>query len=147
MARITGRWSFMPFGHVHHVALTVSDQARSHEWYTRVLGWQHVWSGDPGPTEVSVGALPDGTLLCFWTHPGGGDPFDFTKTGLDHVSFTVDSLEELSAWEKKLDDLGIPYSPPADAAGFGLALNFKDPDGIALELFVPTQAVPPSEDV
>jgi glyoxylase I family protein len=85
--------------------------------------------------------------LCFWTHPGGGDPFDFTKTGLDHVSFTVDSLEELSAWEKKLDDLGIPYSPPADAAGFGLALNFKDPDGIALELFVPTQAVPPSEDV
>jgi len=136
----------VPFGRVHHVALTVSDQARSHEWYTRVLGWQHIWSGDPGPTEVSVGTLPDGTLICLWTHPGGGQPFDFAHTGLDHVSFTVESLEELSEWEHKLDDLGIPYSPPADAAGFGLALNFKDPDGIALELFLPAQAIAVSED-
>jgi hypothetical protein len=56
---------------------------------------------DPGPTEVSVGALPDGTLLCFWTHPSGGQRVDFARTGLDHVSFTVDSLEELSEWEHK----------------------------------------------
>jgi hypothetical protein len=44
------------FGHVHHVALTVPNQARTQERYTRVLGWQRLWSGDAAPTEVAVGA-------------------------------------------------------------------------------------------
>jgi glyoxylase I family protein len=119
----------------------VSDLARSRDWYARVLDWKHIWTGDPGPTSVSVGALPDGTLLCFWTHEGGGQPFDFARSGLDHLAFAVDSLEELSGWEQRFTELGIPHSPPADAGSFGRALNFKDPDGIALEIFVPAEAV------
>ena len=36
-------------------------------------------------------------------------------------------------------ELGVPHSPPAAAGSFGHALSFKDPDGIALEIFVPAE--------
>jgi hypothetical protein len=51
--------------------------------------------------------------------------------------FGVDSIEELSAWEQRFAELDVPYSPPADAGPFGRTINFKDPDGITLEIFVP----------
>lgn len=136
----------MPFGHVHHVGITVTDLARSQGWYEQVLGWKHVWTSEPGTSAVSVGALPDGTLLCLWTHDGDKPPFDFSRTGLDHLSFTVDSLEELSDWERRFAELGVTYSAPADAGAFGRALSFKDPDGIALEMFVPAEALPARAD-
>jgi glyoxylase I family protein len=129
------------FGHVHHVAITVTNLGRSQEWYGRVLGWKHTWTSEAGTPQCSVGALPDGTLLCFWTHGGDGTAFDFSRTGLDHLAFGVDSLAELSAWEQRFAELGVPYSPPADAGPFGRAINFKNPDGIALELFVPADGM------
>jgi glyoxylase I family protein len=130
---------FLPLGRVHHVAITVTDLARSRDWYGLVLGWEHVWTSETGVPQCSVGALPDGTLLCLWTHGGEGTAFDFTRTGLDHLAFGVDSLEELSAWEQKFAELGVLHSPPAAAGSFGHALSFKDPDGIALEMFVPAK--------
>jgi glyoxylase I family protein len=129
----------VPLGRVHHVALTVTDLAGSQEWYARVLGWEHSWTSEAGTPQCSVGALPDGTLLCLWTHGGDGTAFDCGRTGLDHLAFGVDSLAELSAWEQRFAELGVPYSPPAAAGPFGQALNFKDPDGIALEIFVPAE--------
>ena len=131
----------MPLGHVHHVGITVRDLARSREWYGRVLGWEHVWTSEAGTPQCSVGALPDGTLLCLWTHGGDGTPFDFARTGLDHLSFDVGSVEELTAWEQRFAELGVVYSAPAEAGSFGRALTFKDPDGIALEIFVPAERI------
>ena len=127
---------------VHHVALTVAQLARSATWYSRVLGWKHIWTSEDGTPQCCVGSLPDGTLLCFWTHGGEQRPFDFTRTGLDHVAFGVESVDELSAGEQRLAELGVPYSPPENAGPFGRALNFKDPDGIALEIFVPAELMP-----
>jgi catechol 2,3-dioxygenase-like lactoylglutathione lyase family enzyme len=131
----------VPFGHVHHVSITVTNLDRSGEWYGRVLGWEHIWTSEAGTPQCSVGALPDGTLLGFWTHGGDDASFDFSRIGLDHLAFGVDSLEELSAWEQRFAELEVPYSPPADAGPFGRAVNFKDPDGIALEIFVPAECM------
>ncbi len=44
--------------------------------------------------------------------------------------------EQLSGWEQRLAASGATYSQTVDAP-YGHVLSFKDPDGIALEFFVP----------
>lgn len=46
--------------------------------------------------------------------------------------------DELDRWIEHLDALGIDRSPPLDEP-YGTGVAFKDPDGIALELFLPAR--------
>ena len=57
--------------------------------------------------------------------------------GLDHLGFGVNSREELVAWERRLEMLGVEYTPIRDKE-FGAHLTFRDPDRIALELSTST---------
>ena len=43
---------------------------------------------------------------------------------------------ELAKWAGRLDELGIAHGDIKDAA-YGSGLSFRDPDGIAFELFAP----------
>jgi glyoxylase I family protein len=118
-----------------HVAITVSDLVRSKEWYSRVLGWRSMVDVSDERVDFSVGALPDGTLIGLRQYANGsGDAFDPFRTGLDHLAFAVPSPDELPQWEQRFADQGVTYSP-AQEGPFGWALNFKDPDGVALEVF------------
>ncbi len=45
----------------------------------------------------------------------------------------MSSREDLVDWERRLDALGVEYTPIRDVQ-FGAHLNFRDPDHIALEL-------------
>jgi glyoxylase I family protein len=49
---------------------------------------------------------------------------------------------ELEAWRLRLDELGIEHSPVRDY-GYGLAITFSDPDGIALEFQYSIRRAPP----
>jgi glyoxylase I family protein len=60
--------------------------------------------------------------------------FEPTVVGLDHLSFTVRSQEDMRRWAARLDELRIEHSGPVEVPP-GEILNFKDPDGIALALF------------
>jgi len=71
-----------------------------------------------------------------------GEGFDERRTGLDHLSFKVADYDALLAWQKRLSALGVQHSPIAEAARGGLVISFRDPDGIALELFF--RRLPPS---
>jgi glyoxylase I family protein len=120
---------------VSHVALTVTDIDRSKEWYGRVLGWAELIANDEDGTSASVGILPDGLVLAFHAfESGSGDEFDPLRTGLDHLAFGVEGAADLDEWAEHLGDLGVTFSPRVDAP-YGHVLSFKDPDGIALELF------------
>ncbi len=120
---------------VSHVSLTVTDVDRAKEWYARVLGWQELMGGEEAGTTFSVGLLSSGVLLGFRRHAdGSGGAFDPRRTGLDHLALAVDSRDQLTAWESRLGELGVTYSETVDAP-YGHVLSFKDPDGIALELF------------
>ncbi|MET0840244.1 MAG: hypothetical protein ABWY19_15800, partial [Marmoricola sp.] len=65
----------------------------------------------------------------------GADEGGFTElnTGLDHIGFGVESRDELVEWERKLESLGVTYTPIRDME-FSYHLNFRDPDDIALEI-------------
>ena len=125
---------------IHHLGLTVSDATASAGWYEDVLGFH------PAGSYVSE----DGSRRkIFLTHDGlgvriglcqhaasAGDRFDETRPGLDHLSFEVESLDELRAWEGRLQAASVECSPIATAntlAGASV-LVFRDPDNIQLEL-------------
>lgn len=122
-----------------HLALTVTDLARSKQWYADVLGWQPLMEGtDEHDINFAFGVLGGGEVgVGLRQHPAAdGASFSPARTGLDHISFAVASRSELEDWERQFGDKGVTFSPITDAP-YGAVLSFKDPDNIALEAFAP----------
>ena len=63
-----------------------------------------------------------------------GDRFDEDRVGLDHLSFRVPDRNAVHAAAARLDELSIQHSGVKDL-GQAVLLEFRDPDGIALELY------------
>jgi glyoxylase I family protein len=124
-------------GAITHVAVTVQDLAVSVPWYSSLVGAGPVLDEDTGPFRHAVFAV-GGTLLGLHQFPEGieeGAP-NPRRLGMDHIAFGVADRAELDAWARRLDELGIVRGEVVDAH-YGSGLAFKDPDGIALELFAP----------
>ena len=54
--------------------------------------------------------------------------------GLDHLSFRVADLAAIDAWANWMDEIGIAHDP-VNNNGQSVAVNLRDPDGIALEFY------------
>jgi glyoxylase I family protein len=126
---------------IHHVGITVTDVEASAAWYERVLGLGRLFTEhhyrSPANGYTIVLGPPDGSFsLGVDHHPGNaGDSFDPTRTGLDHLSFQVESVDALQAWATHLEGQGVPNSGVYPMQGFPLSLvTFCDPDGVQLEL-------------
>ena len=126
----------MPQMKIQHVALSVTDITKSGPWYQELFGFQKVAEfAQPAPMEVYM--TPDGQALDLRQDanvmPG---MFDEKRVGLDHLAFVCLSVEELDEWLAKMAELGITNSGVIDSP-FGKHINFRDPDGIALEFYLP----------
>lgn len=128
------------------VNLTVSDPATSAAWYGELLDLEVLYdfAGDDGGMHYIALVEPNSHLvLCFVGHQQHfGERFSEFRTGLDHLEFLVDRLEDLSEWAEKLNGLGIPHSGVKQPEYTQNAmLTFRDPDNIQLEFFwrAPTQ--------
>ena len=129
-----------------HVRLTVTDIARSRAFYDEVFGFEVAFELPPNPdpeTLDQLGFLFGGVIYSipgglFGLRPvaAGGDKFDEDRTGLDHVSFAVPGRADLDAAVETLDRRGVAHDGIKDI-GAGFILEFRDPDGVALELFAP----------
>jgi glyoxylase I family protein len=64
-----------------------------------------------------------------------GEAFDPTRTGLDHLGFSVASYDALIAWVAYLDAKGVAHSPMRNLEGVGEGFDLRDPDGIQIELW------------
>ena len=118
------------FAGVGHVAFTVTDLDTSQRFYTQVLDFVVVM--DLGYGRICMHPQT-GFTLALLAHEGArGGSFSELNTGLDHVGFAAASREELEQWERHFDEHGVVYTPIRDEH-FGSHLNFRDPDGIALE--------------
>jgi catechol-2,3-dioxygenase len=118
-----------------HVSLTVTDPERSAVFYNRVLGTETMFSS-AGDTERLIIVARPGVMIALCGHPGTTDQsFDPVRIGLDHFAFQVPSRSELEAWHAGLVADGVTCSE-IEVSPFGLHLNLKDPDNIAIELFV-----------
>ena len=129
-------------GAVHHLAITVTDVARSVAFYSEVLGFQKV--ADFGTRAI----MHNGHTLLALTPPAdpaqaiSNDRFNENRVGLDHISFAVDSLAEMERAKALLDERGIEHGTVNDLGeGFAIyVMSFRDPDNVQLELTAPHAA-------
>ena len=123
---------------IQHVALSVRDITVSGPWYQGLFGFQKVAEFTDPPLEIYL--TPDGQALDLRQDPDVvPEPFTQTRVGLDHLAFVCLDRDELFAWLGRLAELGIANSG-VEQSPFGLHLNFRDPDGIALEFYLPATA-------
>ncbi len=130
-----------------HVRLTVTDIARSRAFYDQVLALPVAFEVPPDADEETreqLGFLYGGViyrlgsgLLGLRPVAPSGDRFDEDRVGLDHLSFAVADRAALDAAAGRLDELGIAHGGVKDL-GRAALLEFRDPDGIALELYAVT---------
>ena len=67
-----------------------------------------------------------------------GDRFDPDRVGLDHLSFSVASHDDLEQAMRLFDERGVPHGEITSLPSFGIdVLPFEDPDGVQLELTAP----------
>lgn len=122
-----------------HVALTVRDLSVSVPWYEALFESKPVLDEDTDPDfHHTVYMIGNNTLVGLHQHgtPAASGKFSELNVGLDHVSFGCANRAELERWVGRLDELGIQHGGIKDAS-YGSGVSFRDPDGIALELFAP----------
>ena len=107
-----------------HVRLTVTDIERSKGFYDQVFGWPVAIDASAHVDEAGVRESPEqfygGVVYqtpmgaLFGLRPVGADRFESTRTGLDHVSFMVESRDDLVAAQAGLDEAGIEHGEVID---------------------------------
>lgn len=125
-------------GAVHHLALTVSDVARSRAFYTELLGFQLLM--EFGPRAL----LSNGSVVVALTPPADpaqaitDDCFNENRIGLDHLSLSVGSHADLENAVQLFDAQGVSHGEIKDLGPIGIyVLALRDPDNIQLELTAP----------
>jgi catechol 2,3-dioxygenase-like lactoylglutathione lyase family enzyme len=143
-----GMGSQIATGGIHHLRLTVTDVARSREFYTSLLGFDVAVeappAGDPSAEAMNrvlfggVVMVRGNLLIGLRPVAPRDDRFDEDRVGLDHLSFSVASREELDQAVRLFDERGVPHGEIATLSSFGIAvLPFRDPDNIQVELTAP----------
>lgn len=127
-----------------HVRITVRDIARSRAFYDSVFGFPVAFEVPTDADQATAEQLwflfggviyqIPGGLFGLRPMAPGDDAFDENRVGLDHLAFAVEGVGELEAAATLLDSLGVEHGPVKDI-GAGHLLEFRDPDGVALELF------------
>ena len=125
-----------------HIGLNVTDLERSVSFYRRALGFDQLGASTAGEHRYAfLGS--DGLLrLTLWQQSDG--TFSAHTPGLHHLSFQVDTIEQVRAVEAVLKELGAPFAHDGvvahrEGAASG-GIFFSDPDGIRLEVYAPSGA-------
>ena len=145
-----------------HFSFTVSDIEQSITWYTEVLGLELVarQRSDNAYIRQLVGMSDavlevaqfrvKGTspglsthmleLIQYVTPVGGTPPLPTNATGTAHLGFLTD---DINRDHQRMVGLGVEFVNPPVAISEGVntggaACYFRDPDGITLELLMPS---------
>jgi glyoxylase I family protein len=139
----------IPAGDIHHLRLTVTDVARSRQFYTGLLGFEVAVESpppdDPAAAEVfkilfgGCVMIRGNLLMGLRPMAPESDRFDPDRVGLDHLSFSVASHADLEQAIQLFDEHGVTHGEITTLPSFGIdVLSFEDPDGMQLELTAPT---------
>jgi catechol 2,3-dioxygenase-like lactoylglutathione lyase family enzyme len=129
----------MKFNGVNHLAMATGDMDKTIEFWRDLLGMRLVGGlGEPGFRHYFF-EITDTDLIAFFEWPDV-EPVEHKKHGrpvtgpfvFDHVSFGLDSSEDLWELKDKLEAAGFECSDMIDH-GFIHSIYSFDPNGIPIE--------------
>ncbi|MDB4889995.1 MAG: Glyoxalase/bleomycin resistance protein/dioxygenase [Gemmatimonadetes bacterium] len=120
---------------VHHVALRSTDLARSRVFYIERLGFPVLLEA---PGVLIFGAGPSAIVVLGPDEQSpAADAFNPHRVGLDHIALGCGDEGELRRVANSLDAAGIENTGVKRDPTLGKNyVAFKDPDGIAWELYM-----------
>ncbi|WP_151771173.1 VOC family protein [Streptomyces abyssomicinicus] len=132
-----------------HVALNVTDLERSLGFYRELFGLDVLEDGKDGDRRWALLGRDGRLLVALWEQSEAA--FATDRAGLHHLSFQVETVEEVQEAEQALRALGAEFAyegvvPHGEGAASG-GIFFTDPDGIRLEIYAPTGADPSAAPV
>ncbi|TQL18147.1 VOC family protein [Streptomyces sp. SLBN-134] len=127
-----------------HVGLNVTNLDRSLAFYREVFDFEVMAEGKEDGRRWAFLGRDNRLLVTLWQQSEG--TFAADRPGLHHLSFQVDTVEEVKATEEALRTLGAEFTydgvvPHGESASSG-GIFFTDPDGTRLEIYAPTGADP-----
>ncbi|WP_236240748.1 VOC family protein [Streptomyces sp. CC228A] len=125
-----------------HVGLNVTDMDRSLAFYREVFDFEVMGEGKEDGRRFAFLGREGKLLVTLWQQSQG--TFAADRPGLHHLSFQVDTIEEVRATEQVLRSLGAEFAydgvvPHGEGASSG-GIFFTDPDGTRLEVYAPSGA-------
>lgn len=129
---------------LHHVAYRCNDAQETAKFYTDVLGLKYTMAysadhvpstGEDSPHFHLFFEMEDGSCVAFFEVPESPEmEFDpNTPSWVQHLALRVDSMDDLLAAKKRLEDHGLEVLGPTDH-GMCQSIYFHDPSGHRLEL-------------
>ncbi|OHU18112.1 glyoxalase [Mycobacteroides franklinii] len=127
-----------------HVGLNVSDLQRSVAFYRKAFGFEQLAASTDGAQRFAFLGFEAGPVLTLWEQSSG--EFSAGIPGLHHLSFQVDSVQQVQQVEATLKELSTVFMHDGvvahrEGASSG-GIFFTDPDGIRLEVFAATGIEP-----
>ncbi|HET7407444.1 MAG TPA: cupin domain-containing protein [Mycobacteriales bacterium] len=118
-------------GSINHIALCVTDLARSERWYREAFDLVRIDGeiADDGTGHVTLLSPTGGWILALAGAPAAE---------VQHVAVSCADREKLVRWRGTLTDRGVAPGTITDAP-YGSGFVVRDPDGIELELFAAAQ--------
>ncbi|KOX12419.1 VOC family protein [Nocardiopsis sp. NRRL B-16309] len=125
-----------------HVGINVTDIERSRDFYGRVLGFETMSEGKEEGREFAFLGRDGRLVLTLWKQ--SAHAFRADTAGLHHLSFQVDTMEEVRRAEADLRAAAVEFAydgvvPHGEGAASG-GIFFHDPDGVRLEIYAATGA-------
>ncbi|MCY0939859.1 MULTISPECIES: VOC family protein [Streptomyces] len=127
-----------------HVGLNITDMDRSLAFYREVFDFEVLAEGKEEDRRWAFLGRDGQMHVTLWQQSAG--TFGTDLPGLHHLSFQVETIEEVRATEEVLRGLNAEFNyagvVPHGENGASGGIFFTDPDGIRLEIYAPTGANP-----
>jgi catechol 2,3-dioxygenase-like lactoylglutathione lyase family enzyme len=116
---------------LRHLALKVTDLARSRKFYEELFGMKVVWEPDPENVYLSSGA----DNLALHQLPAAARHGDAEAQRLDHLGFIMDSVESVERLLKQAERFGATIvKPPRRHRDGSYSFYMADPDGNVVQV-------------
>jgi catechol 2,3-dioxygenase-like lactoylglutathione lyase family enzyme len=115
---------------MRHIALKVTDVARSKNFYRDILGMDVVWEPDPQNVYLSTGCDNIALHQVSQSFAAGA-----VERQLDHLGFVVETVERVRELEESFRAQGVSIVHPFKMHRDGSASFYcADPDGIVIQM-------------